>query len=210
MYQLSRRDYQDALRLIEQLEGLASDAEGFALASALALQRFLSAECAALAVTDRVGGACLLGALPASVALGSAAARAQAGEEYALALLLFSDQRTRVSIVLKRRGTAFSRHERERLALLRPHLAFLYRQSCRTSPPPQPLALAPVLTQREAQVMHWLAGGKTDADIATLLSISPRTVQKHLEHIYVKLGVETRTAAVMRAASGLATARSAA
>ncbi|MGA8785847.1 MAG: LuxR C-terminal-related transcriptional regulator, partial [Polaromonas sp.] len=36
------------------------------------------------------------------------------------------------------------------------------------------------------------------AEIAALLSISPRTVQKHLEHVYVKLGVETRTAAVMR------------
>jgi hypothetical protein len=43
------------------------------------------------------------------------------------------------------------------------------------------------------------AGGKTDADIAARLSISPRTVHKHLEHIYAKLGVETRTAAVMRA-----------
>ena len=42
-------------------------------------------------------------------------------------------------------------------------------------------------------------GLRTDAEIAALLSISPRTVQKHLEHVYVKLGVETRTAAVMRA-----------
>ena len=40
--------------------------------------------------------------------------------------------------------------------------------------------------------------GKTDAEIAALLGLSPRTVQKHLEHIYIKLGVETRTAAVMR------------
>jgi len=48
-------------------------------------------------------------------------------------------------------------------------------------------------------VLQWLARGKTDADIASLLAISPRTVNKHLEHIYVKLGVETRTAAVMRA-----------
>ena len=53
--------------------------------------------------------------------------------------------------------------------------------------------------------MRWLSCGKTDADIAALLSISPRTVHKHLEHIYEKLGVETRTAAVMavrRAAVG--------
>ena len=45
--------------------------------------------------------------------------------------------------------------------------------------------------------MHWLACGQTDAEIAVLLSISPRAVQKHLEHIYVKLGVETRTAVVV-------------
>lgn len=58
---------------------------------------------------------------------------------------------------------------------------------------------APVLTPREGDVMHWLSRGKTDAEIAALLEISPRTVHKHLEHVYVKLGVETRTAAVMRA-----------
>ena len=55
------------------------------------------------------------------------------------------------------------------------------------------------LTLREGEVMRWLSSGKTDAETAALLAISPRTVQKHLEHIYVKLGVETRTAAVMRA-----------
>ena len=61
---------------------------------------------------------------------------------------------------------------------------------------------APELTLREGDVMRWLACGKTDTEIAALLSISPRTVQKHLEHVYVKLGVETRTAAVMRTLAG--------
>ena len=51
------------------------------------------------------------------------------------------------------------------------------------------------LTQREAEVLAWLAKGKTNRDIADILGMSPRTVNKHLEHIYVKLGVETRTAA---------------
>lgn len=60
---------------------------------------------------------------------------------------------------------------------------------------PMPLALTP----RECEVLRCLATGKTDADIGEMLGISTRTVQKHLEHIYVKLGVETRTAAVMRA-----------
>lgn len=60
---------------------------------------------------------------------------------------------------------------------------------------PMPLELTP----RECEVLRCLATGKTDADIGDMLGISARTVQKHLEHIYVKLGVETRTAAVMRA-----------
>jgi DNA-binding CsgD family transcriptional regulator len=51
------------------------------------------------------------------------------------------------------------------------------------------------LTRREAEVFQWLAAGKTNKDIATILAISPRTVEKHLERIFQYLGVETRTAA---------------
>lgn len=51
------------------------------------------------------------------------------------------------------------------------------------------------LTPREADVLAWLAKGKTNRDIAEILGMSPRTVNKHLEHIFVKLGVETRSAA---------------
>lgn len=71
----------------------------------------------------------------------------------------------------------------------------------RRSPGPQaPSCFASLLlTGREREVMVWLAAGKTNRDIAALLGCSHRTVQKHLEHIYPKLGVETRTAAVMRA-----------
>ncbi len=54
------------------------------------------------------------------------------------------------------------------------------------------------LTAREAEVLDWVVAGKTNRDIALILDISPRTVTKHLEHIFVKLGVETRTAAVGR------------
>ncbi|MCW1381398.1 response regulator [Novosphingobium sp. KCTC 2891] len=51
------------------------------------------------------------------------------------------------------------------------------------------------LTEREAEVLLWISYGKSNADISDVLSISPRTVQKHLERIYEKLGVETRAAA---------------
>jgi len=52
------------------------------------------------------------------------------------------------------------------------------------------------LTKRESEVLSWLVKGKTNRDIADILGMSPRTVNKHLEHIFAKLGVETRTAAV--------------
>lgn len=51
------------------------------------------------------------------------------------------------------------------------------------------------LTLREAEVLTWLAAGKTNRDIGDILGTSPRTVNKHLERVYVKLGVETRAAA---------------
>jgi DNA-binding CsgD family transcriptional regulator len=52
------------------------------------------------------------------------------------------------------------------------------------------------LSRREAEVLSWVAQGKTDAAIGTILSLSPRTVAKHLEHIYQRLGVENRSAAI--------------
>jgi len=51
------------------------------------------------------------------------------------------------------------------------------------------------LTQREAEVLFWVSKGKTNKDIGEIIGASPRTVNKHLEHVFEKLGVETRTAA---------------
>ncbi len=51
------------------------------------------------------------------------------------------------------------------------------------------------LSGREAEVLVWVAYGKTNMDIADILGMSPRTVNKHLEHIFLKMGVETRSAA---------------
>jgi DNA-binding NarL/FixJ family response regulator len=57
------------------------------------------------------------------------------------------------------------------------------------------------LTTREGEVLAWLSKGKTNRDIAQILGLSPRTVDKHLEQIYAKLGVENRTAAAAIAAN---------
>lgn len=62
--------------------------------------------------------------------------------------------------------------------------------------PPNPLALhARGLSTRECEVLHWLAQGKRDAEIARILAISSGTVSKHVEHLYKKLRVESRSAA---------------
>ena len=60
------------------------------------------------------------------------------------------------------------------------------------------------LTPRETEVLSWLAKGKTNRDIADILGLSHRTVNKHLEHIFEKLGVETRAAAAALASGQFA------
>lgn len=55
------------------------------------------------------------------------------------------------------------------------------------------------LSPRETEILFWITQGKTDAVIALLCGISVRTVEKHAQNIYAKLGVETRTAAMLKA-----------
>ena len=57
------------------------------------------------------------------------------------------------------------------------------------------MSLAFKLTAREAEVLYWVVKGKINRDIADIIGASPATVKKHLERIFAKLGVETRTAA---------------
>lgn len=59
------------------------------------------------------------------------------------------------------------------------------------------------LTQRESEVLLWIAKGKSNRDIGDILGLSARTVNKHLEQIYVKLGVENRASAAVKAANVL-------
>ncbi|MCC6234132.1 MAG: response regulator transcription factor [Verrucomicrobiales bacterium] len=64
-----------------------------------------------------------------------------------------------------------------------------------SSQPIESLGLSP----REAEVLLWVAQGKTNPEIATILGISEETVKKHMKQILATLGVETRTAASLRA-----------
>jgi DNA-binding CsgD family transcriptional regulator len=86
-----------------------------------------------------------------------------------------------------------------RLAAEWGHQALLLRERRRETSPRALEALG--LSPREAQVLAWVREGKTNGEIGAILDMRPRTVAKHLERVFRKLGVETRTAA---AASALA------
>jgi DNA-binding CsgD family transcriptional regulator len=125
--------------------------------------------------------------------------------DHVTAVPVYVDHRFLVSFVLNRSGSAFTDRERDLLEIARPHLANLYRlgiaaDRVREVPADISFDVAAVpLTAREREVLDWVAAGKTNRDIAAILGARPRTVEKHLERIYEKLGVETRTAAAMRA-----------
>lgn len=86
----------------------------------------------------------------------------------------------------------------EMLARIKVHLAnarLLRLATEASAAPQQELRKDFRLTTREAEVLSWLSKGKANRDIAQILGLSPRTIDKHLEQIYAKLGVENRTAA---------------
>ena len=97
----------------------------------------------------------------------------------------------------------FGPRERLIVHLLRPHLAGLYRSAelrrrlAATTTVFDPDA-TDRLTRRECEVMLWVADGLSNAEIATVLVVERSTVRKHLEHIYAKLGVRSRTAALAK------------
>ena len=62
--------------------------------------------------------------------------------------------------------------------------------------PPRPCAPSS-LTRREHEIVGWIAEGKSNRDVAGLLGISLRTVEKHMENILKKMGTDNRTAAVL-------------
>lgn len=120
------------------------------------------------------------------------------GIDQVMAVPLYVDRRFLVSFVLNRSKTPFSARERDLAEVVRPHLASLYRLCMPGAGTRGPFGEA-LLTPRQREVLDWVAAGKTNRDVATILGASPRTVEKHLERAYEKLGVETRTAAVARA-----------
>lgn len=99
--------------------------------------------------------------------------------------------RSRRLIFFRSGNREFAERDRDVLSLLRPHLA---EALARSTASPAGVELTP----RQRELMQFVAAGRTNAEIAALLFVSPHTVRKHLENIFARLGVTCRTAAVAR------------
>ena len=114
-----------------------------------------------------------------------------AGVERELMLCLPSPpRRTRRLVLFRPAGPDFSDRDRALLTLLRPHLYAIYRHGTRGP--------APALTERQHELLRWVAAGHTNRQIARRLLVAESTVRKHLEHIFERLRVSSRAAAVAR------------
>jgi DNA-binding CsgD family transcriptional regulator len=96
-------------------------------------------------------------------------------------------------LLLRRSSGCFSERDKLLVELLRPHLHAVYQDSERRR------IGAPKLTGRQWELLRLVAAGHTNAEIARQLLLSDHTVRTHLENIYERLGVSSRTAAVARA-----------
>lgn len=120
---------------------------------------------------------------------------------YQISLVLHHAGQQMIGIAANRALSDFTERERACLAFLRPHVVQAYRHG---------LSVARVqaesragcdagasggLTRRETEVLHWVANGKSNGEVARIIGTTCATVKKHLEHIYDKLGVANRTAA---------------
>jgi DNA-binding CsgD family transcriptional regulator len=121
--------------------------------------------------------------------------------EHQVAVSLPGPDREVIGVALSRAHHDFCDEDRALLSVLRaPLLAALLRARRRQQAGQALTAMTcsgPAdLTEREIQILRLVADGRTNASIAHALEVSPRTVAKHLEHIYRKLGVSSRAAAV--------------
>jgi hypothetical protein len=221
---LKQRDYREGWRLVCEMAGAAGDARAFARLGTEQLPRLVASEITTLSVCDLARNTRSVTSSPGasiskadreafdryfaehplvryhSATRGAGSHRIsdslptdafretplyndyyrRIGIDHVIAVPLYVDRGLLVSFVLNRKGRDFSDREKALLDLVREPLAALYRHALSRE---RALQSLPV----------------TDRQIAEILGMSPRTVQKHLQHIYEKLGVETRTAAVMRA-----------
>jgi DNA-binding CsgD family transcriptional regulator len=119
------------------------------------------------------------------------------GREHEMMLCLPGGHRRAIRLILWRGpGPDFSERDRALLALLRPHLHEAYLDAERRR------STTPQLTPRQEELLLLVAAGHTNAQIGRRLGVTEKTVGKHLENIYARLQVSSRTAAVTRAFPG--------
>jgi len=130
--------------------------------------------------------------------------------EHQIAISLPGPDEQVIGVALSRGYRDFSDQDRALLSVLRaPLIAALVRarrrqqagQALGAAAGSGPPGLAR-LTDREIAILRFVAAGRTNSAIAHELRLSPRTVAKHLEHVYRKLGVSSRAAAVSRMTTG--------
>ena len=123
------------------------------------------------------------------------------GFKYQMALVVHHAGKQMIGVAANRALSDFTERERTCLSILRSHMVRSYRngidverirsESCRVSDGGR----GGGLTQREAEVLHWVAIGKSNKDVGRAIGATAATVKKHLEHVYEKLEVTNRTAA---------------
>ena len=128
------------------------------------------------------------------------------GIEYQIAFALAAEPDRMLAVVMHREDRDFTDDERDFLNDARPYLVQAYSNAIayselrsRSSESLQEALVEHGLTAREAEVLQLVALGRSSNDVGTRLGVSNRTVQKHLEHAYRKLGVHTRSEAAERA-----------
>jgi DNA-binding CsgD family transcriptional regulator len=127
------------------------------------------------------------------------------GINHQLAFVLPSGPETTLAVVMHREDRDFSDAERDFFNRARPFLIQAYRNALaysklhgRSLEVLEGVLVGHGLTEREAEVVQLVALGGSNRDVATRLGVSDRTVQKHLERSFRKLGVRTRSAAAAR------------
>jgi DNA-binding CsgD family transcriptional regulator len=120
---------------------------------------------------------------------------------YQMALVMHHAGQRMIGVAANRALSDFTERERACVSALRSHVVQAYRHGLSIERIraefhcDRESRAAGGLTQREAEVLHWVAAGKSNDDVARIICVSPATVKKHLEHIYDKLDVASRNAA---------------
>ena len=119
-----------------------------------------------------------------------------AGVRDTLKVWLSSTHESASCVVLDRSDADFCQRDVEVLRVVHPHLVAMRQTALAGGAEVEADDVG--LTSREAQVLSWIARGKQNEEIGRLLSMSPATVKKHLEHAYEKVGAHSRADALAR------------